>query len=259
MNLIVAVDSNWAIGKENKLLVSIPQDMKFFRETTKGKVVAMGRKTLESFPGGQPLKNRVNVVLTTDKNYKVKDTVIVHTIEEMLDELKKYDSEDIFVIGGESIYRQLLPYCTKAYITKIDHAYDADTYFPNLDEDPEWEMTKISEEQTYFDGLQGYLIESRHPDFSEYDWSDLIYAFELLLEDTLCLHAPEMLTSQPKLWEALFSSISAFEFDTQRRIAAIDIGQLSFTQLSAINSLLKTPIFEIRALSLQQLQEIYSA
>ena len=93
MNLIVAVDSNWAIGKENKLLVSIPQDMKFFRETTKGKVVAMGRKTLESFPGGQPLKNRVNVVLTTDKNYKVKDTVIVHTIEEMVDELKKYDSE----------------------------------------------------------------------------------------------------------------------------------------------------------------------
>ena len=73
MNLIVAVDSNWAIGKENKLLVSIPQDMKFFREITKGKVVAMGRKTLESFPGGQPLKNRVNVVLTTDKNYKVKD------------------------------------------------------------------------------------------------------------------------------------------------------------------------------------------
>ena len=151
MNLIVAVDSNWAIGKENKLLVSIPQDMKFFRETTKGKVVAMGRKTLESFPGGQPLKNRVNVVLTTDKNYKVKDTVIVHTIEEMVDELKKYDSEDIFVIGGEQIYRQFLPYCDRAYITKIDYHYEADTHFPNLDEDPEWEMTKISDEQTYFD------------------------------------------------------------------------------------------------------------
>ena len=151
MNLIVAVDSNWAIGKENKLLVSIPQDMKFFRETTNGKVVAMGRKTLESFPGGQPLKNRVNVVLTTDKNYKVKDTVIVHSVEEMVEELKKYDSEDIYVIGGESIYRQLLPYCTNAYVTKIDHAYDADTYFPDLDADPEWEMTKISDEQTYFD------------------------------------------------------------------------------------------------------------
>lgn len=151
MNLIVAVDKNWAIGKGNKLLVSIPQDMKFFRETTKGKVVAMGRKTLESFPGGQPLKNRVNVVLTTDKNYKVNGTDVVHTIDEMLNELKKYPSEDIYIIGGESIYRQLLPYCDTAYVTKIDHAYDADTHFPNLDEDPHWEMIKISDEQTYFD------------------------------------------------------------------------------------------------------------
>lgn len=151
MNLIVAVDKNWAIGKNNKLLVSIPQDMKYFRETTKGKVVAMGRKTLESFPGGQPLKNRVNVVLTTDKNYKVNDAVIVHTVEEMVEELRKYAAEDIFVIGGESIYRQLLPYCDTAYITKIDHAYDADTHFPNLDEDPQWRMTKESDEQTYFD------------------------------------------------------------------------------------------------------------
>ena len=157
MNLIVAVDSNWAIGKENKLLVSIPQDMKFFRETTKGKVVAMGRKTLESFPGGQPLKNRVNVVLTTDKNYKVKDTVIVHTIEEMLDELKKYDSEDIFVIGGESIYRQMLPYCDVAHVTKIDHAYEADAYFPDLDSDPEWEITADSDEQVYFDITYQFL------------------------------------------------------------------------------------------------------
>lgn len=151
MNLIVAVDKNWAIGLGNKLLVSIPQDMKFFRETTKGKVVAMGRKTLESFPGGQPLKNRVNVVMTTDKSYSTNGIVLVHSLKEMLDELKKYPSEDIYVIGGETIYRQLLPYCDRAYITRIDHAYDADTYFPNLDEDPQWEMTKTSEEQTYFD------------------------------------------------------------------------------------------------------------
>ena len=151
MNLIVAVDKNWAIGLGNKLLVSIPQDMKFFRETTKGKVVAMGRKTLESFPGGQPLKNRVNVVLTTDKIYSTNGIVLVHSLEEMLDELKRYPSEDIYVIGGETIYRQLLPHCDRAYITRIDHAYDADTYFPNLDEDPQWEMTKTSEEQTYFD------------------------------------------------------------------------------------------------------------
>lgn len=151
MNLIVAVDRNWAIGKENKLLVSIPQDMKFFREQTTGKVVAMGRKTLESFPGGQPLKNRVNIVLTSDPEYHVNGVIAVHTIKEMMEELKKYESEDIFVIGGESIYRQLLPYCHRAYVTRIDHAYDADTYFPNLDEDPQWKMTKISDEQTYFD------------------------------------------------------------------------------------------------------------
>lgn len=151
MNLIVAVDKNWAIGKENKLLVSIPADMKFFRETTGGKVVVMGRKTLESFPGGKPLKNRTNIVLTTDTSYRVKDALAVHSVEELLEELKKYPQEDIFVIGGESIYRQLLPYCTLAHVTKIDHAYEADTYFPNLDDMDDWEVTGESEEQTYFD------------------------------------------------------------------------------------------------------------
>ena len=151
MNLIVAVDKNWAIGNGNKLLVSIPQDMKFFRETTMGKVVVMGRKTLESFPGGQPLKKRTNIVITSDKNYDVKDAIVVHSIEEAIEELKKYNEEDIYVIGGESIYRQMLPYCKLAHVTKINHAYDADTYFPNLDELPEWKITADSEEQTYFD------------------------------------------------------------------------------------------------------------
>ena len=151
MNLIVAVDKNWAIGKDNKLLVSIPQDMKFFRETTMGKVVVMGRKTLESFPGGQPLKKRTNIVLTRDKNYKVKDAIVVHGVEELLEELKNYDEKEIYVIGGESIYRALLPYCKVAHVTKIDHAYEADTYFPNLDEMEDWEVTGVSEEQTYFD------------------------------------------------------------------------------------------------------------
>lgn len=151
MNLIVAVDKNWAIGLGNKLLVSIPADMKFFRQTTTGKVVVMGRKTLESFPGGQPLKNRTNIVITRDQNYKVKDGIVVSTIEEAVEELKKYKEEDIFVIGGESIYRQMLPYCKTAFVTKIDHAYDADTFFPNLDELEDWKLTGISEEQTYFD------------------------------------------------------------------------------------------------------------
>ena len=151
MNLIVAVDKNWAIGNGNKLLVSIPQDMKFFRETTMGKVVVIKRKTLESFPGGQPLKKRTNIVLTRDKNYQVKDAIVVHSLDELLEELKKYDEEEIYVIGGESIYRLMLPYCKLAHVTKINHAYEADTYFPNLDEMSDWEVTGVSEEQTYFD------------------------------------------------------------------------------------------------------------
>lgn len=151
MNLIAAVDENWAIGKNNQLLVRIPADQKFFREMTTGKVVVMGRKTLESFPNGQPLKNRTNIVLTHNKDYAVKDAVVVHSMDELHEELKKYDSDDVFVIGGEKIYEQLLDECDVAHITKIDFAYDADAYFPNLDEDPRWQITADSEEQTYFD------------------------------------------------------------------------------------------------------------
>lgn len=108
---------------------------------TTGKVVVMGRKTLESFPNGLPLKNRVNIVLTKNQNYQVKGAIIVHSVEEVLEELKKYDSEDVYVIGGEQIYRQMLPYCDTAHMTKIDHAYEADAYFPNLDEKEEWKIT----------------------------------------------------------------------------------------------------------------------
>lgn len=151
MNLIAAVDENWAIGRNNKLLVRIPDDTKFFRQTTTGKVVVMGRKTLESFPNGKPLKNRVNIVLTKDKAYAVDGAVIVHDLDELHGELKKYNSEDIYVIGGESIYRQLVDECDVAHITKIDYAYEADSWFPNLDEKPEWKITADSEEQTYFD------------------------------------------------------------------------------------------------------------
>ena len=151
MNLIAAVDKNWAIGNKNQLLVKIPADQKFFRETTTGKVVVMGRKTLESFPNGLPLKNRTNIVLTRDEKYDVKDAIVLHSLEELREELKKYPSEDIYVIGGETIYRQLLDECDVAHITKIEFAYDADAYFPYLDELPEWKITADSEEQTYFD------------------------------------------------------------------------------------------------------------
>ena len=151
MNLIVAVDNNWAIGNKNKLLVSIPNDMKHFREETTGKVVVLGRKTLETFPQGQPLKNRTNIILTKNKNFKVKDAIVVHSLEALLEELKNYEDEDVYVIGGDSVYKQLLPYCNIAHVTKVDHEYEADTYFPNLDKDPEWQITAESDEQTYFD------------------------------------------------------------------------------------------------------------
>lgn len=151
MNMIVAVDSNWAIGHKGKLLVSIPEDMQFFRRETTGKVVVMGRKTLESFPNGLPLKNRVNVVITKDKEYNIKDAIICHSIEEALEVLKQYNDEDIYVIGGEPVYRQFLPYCSVAHVTKINYSYDADTYFPNLDEMDEWTIEESSDERTYFD------------------------------------------------------------------------------------------------------------
>jgi dihydrofolate reductase len=157
MNLIACVDSNWAIGKNNQLLVHIPADMKFFRETTTGKVVVMGRKTLESFPNAQPLKNRTNIVLTSDRSYRAAGAVVVGSMEELHRELEKYPSEDIYVIGGESIYRQLLDECDTAHITKVDFAYSADAYFPNLDENSQWQVTEDSEEQTYFDLIYYFL------------------------------------------------------------------------------------------------------
>ena len=151
MNLIVAVDQNWAIGKNNSLLVRIPEDQKFFRQTTTGHVVVMGRKTLESFPNKIPLPNRVNIVLTKNQAYQAKDAIIVHSVEELFEVLKNYEDKEIFVIGGQSIYEQLLPYCDVAHVTKIDYSYEADAYFPNLDKMPEWEIVADSDEHTYFD------------------------------------------------------------------------------------------------------------
>ncbi|MBR7044876.1 MAG: dihydrofolate reductase [Lachnospiraceae bacterium] len=151
MNLIVAVDRNWGIGYKGRLLVSIPNDHKMFRRETLNKVIVYGRKTLETFPLSQPLDRRTNIILSRNPDYQVRGAVVVHSIEELLKELEQYDSEDIYIIGGESIYRQMLPYCGTAHVTRIDYAYQADAFFPDLDKDPEWEITADSEEQTYFD------------------------------------------------------------------------------------------------------------
>ncbi len=151
MNIIVAVDKNWAIGYQNKLLISIPEDMRFFREETTNKVVVMGKRTLQSFPGGRPLKNRTNIVLTSDRNFQEENAIVVHSMEEALEEIKRYNSEDVYIIGGAKIYNQFLEYCDVAHITKIDYAYQADTYFPNLDEKKDWVVAAESDERTYYD------------------------------------------------------------------------------------------------------------
>ncbi|WP_455618300.1 dihydrofolate reductase [Eisenbergiella sp.] len=157
MNIIVAVDENWAIGCRGDLLVRIPADHKMFRNETIGKVVVLGRKTMDTFPGGLPLAGRTNIVLTRNPEYQVKDAIVVHSVEELLAEVKKYDTKDVYVIGGDSIYRQLLPYCDTAHVTKIDRSYEADAYFPNLDASGEWEITAESDEQSYFDTTYHFL------------------------------------------------------------------------------------------------------
>ena len=151
MNLIVAVDRDWSIGKDGRLLVRIPADQQLFMRETTGKTVIMGRKTLESLPGGLPLAKRENIVLSKDESFRVKGASVARTVEEALELVKDKNPRDVFVIGGESIYRQFLPYCQTAHVTWIDYRYDADTRFPNLDEEPGWRLAQESEEQTYFD------------------------------------------------------------------------------------------------------------
>ena len=157
MNMIVAVDSNWAIGNKDQLLVSIPNDHKMFRQMTTGKVVVLGRKTLATFPQGLPLVNRTNIILSRNPDFQVKGATVVHSVEELLEALKAYEQEDIFIIGGATVYEELLPYCDTVHVTKIDKAYEADAFFPNLDADDAWHITADSDEQTYFDITYQFL------------------------------------------------------------------------------------------------------
>ena len=168
MNIIVAADKNWAIGKDNGLLWHLPQDMKFFRETTTGHAVIMGRKTLDSFPGGRALRNRINIVITREPEFSRDGVIAVHSREEALELVAsmikdgrelilkdkegnvtgvktEFTSDDFYVIGGESIYRMLLDDCDRAYVTRVDAEYEADTWFPDLDADPAWELTARGE------------------------------------------------------------------------------------------------------------------
>lgn len=143
MRAIFHADSRWGIGKANGLMFSLPLDMKFFRETTKGKIVVMGLNTLRSFPNGKPLKNRVNIVLSPEDVEE--DVITVHNLEELFCEVKKYPQDDVFVIGGASVYKLLIPYCTQVLVTRVEADGGADTFVPDLDQDGNFVMIRESE------------------------------------------------------------------------------------------------------------------
>lgn len=138
MKMIVCVSEDYAIGLNGDLLFSLPPDMKLFRETTMGKVIIMGRGTLDSFPGGKPLKNRTNIVLTRDKRFHRDGVMVFHSKEEILDYIKRFDSDDVFVIGGGQIYDMFRHDCNEAIVTKVRKSVPCDTYFFNIDEDECW-------------------------------------------------------------------------------------------------------------------------
>lgn len=149
MKAIVAVDLNWGIGCGGRLLQSIPEDMKFFKQMTLGKVVVMGRETFESFPGKNPLKDRVNIVLSKSESFNDDRVIICRSVDEVFEKIKNYPTDHIFIIGGESIYSQFLTYCTEAYVTKIQNIYTADKYFDNLDRNTSWELVSAGEVKNY--------------------------------------------------------------------------------------------------------------
>lgn len=148
MKFIVVADKNWGIGYQGGLLDYLSKDMAFFKATTTGHVVVMGRKTLESFPNKKPLPNRLNIVLTRDTQYQVNEEVrLVHSIDELSQTLAALGRDDIFLIGGASLYHELLSYCEGGYVTCLDYSYtDVDAYFPNLHHDEGWEFVEVLQE-----------------------------------------------------------------------------------------------------------------
>ena len=160
MNLIVAVDKNWGIGKDNGLLIRLKGDMQYFREKTLGKVVVMGRSTLESFPGGEPLKNRINVVLTRKEDFEKPGTVVVHDMDALRELANEFQPDDVMIIGGASVYNELMMSCDKLYITKIDKEFEADTFIKNVDELPNFKVFWKSDIQEE-DGIKYQFYEYR--------------------------------------------------------------------------------------------------
>ena len=161
MRFIVAVDSRWGIGKDNDLLKSIPDDMMYYRKTTRDKVVLMGYRTLLSLPQSKPQPARLNIVLADIEGLSVSGAVVCKSMDQLLRLAGCFKSEDVFVIGGGSIYRQLMPYCEGAHITKMRFDGGADTFIPDLDEKPEWSVINESDISDY-EGVRYSFAEYRN-------------------------------------------------------------------------------------------------
>ena len=168
MKAIVAVDKKWGIGKKNGLLFNLPADMAYFKEKTLNKVVVMGSNTLKSFPGGKPLKNRVNIVLFPGGE-KRDDCIVVDNLKELFKTLKNYSTDDVFIIGGAMFYKTMLPYCSEVLVTKVDADGDAEVFYENLDKLPQWKCVYESEETE----TNGYKIK-----FTTYKNSDIKFFSE---------------------------------------------------------------------------------
>lgn len=145
INTIVAVDQNWGIGCQGQLLVHLPQDLKFFKQMTIGKTVVMGEVTFCSLPGQKPLPDRRNIVLSFDPDFKPAGVVVCHSVAELERLLAEEAVDEVWIIGGASVYEQFLPCCHAAHITQIEKAFTADRYFPDLQEKSEWQCTFVGE------------------------------------------------------------------------------------------------------------------
>lgn len=165
LSMIVTVDRNWAISKDHKALIVIPDDQRFVRDITYGNVIITGRHTFENAFGGKVLPNRTMVIVSKDMDYQVPGADVSHSAREALEKAREY-KKDIFVLGGSRMYNDLLPDCDVVYVTAVDYVYNADSFFPNLDKKPEWVMMDISEEQTHFDVVYYFKRYMKRKDYN---------------------------------------------------------------------------------------------
>ncbi len=151
MNIIITVDENWAIGSRDKEIVKIPAHQRKLQSLSMGKTIVMGKNALQAMPQGQPLYGRENIILSAEPGFKVKGARIADSVPSLLKILEGRSTQDIYICGGDSTYRQLFDYCNTAYVTMVEKAYETDCYFVNLDNESDWNLAEESEEQTYFD------------------------------------------------------------------------------------------------------------